>query len=35
MIEMAVKVAADPDPDPIGGVIGYPWATVLTLFDLR
>ena len=33
LLEMATKVAADPNPDC--GTIGYPWATILSLFDLR
>lgn len=33
LLEMAVKVANDPNPDC--GVIGYPWATMLALFELR
>jgi predicted Ser/Thr protein kinase len=33
LLEMATKVAADANPDC--GTIGYPWATILSLFNLR
>jgi hypothetical protein len=33
LLEMATKVAADANPDC--GTIGYPWATILSLFDFR